>query len=58
MVGWLTVAHGGNGKGGGVSTEMWFGNAPIGVKKISTLLGVDKCPHHAIMNYNIICILL
>ena len=27
------------GKGGGASTEMWFGNAPIGVKKISTLLG-------------------
>ena len=34
--GWLTVAHGGNGKGGGASTDSRDGKGPIYVKKIST----------------------
>ena len=36
MAGWLTVGMVIFGTGGGASTEMWFGNAPIYVKKIST----------------------
>ena len=47
--------HGGNGKGGGASTEMWFGKGPIGVKKISTLSGhlsIDKLTFNMLLYCN------